>query len=123
MIKKPFYSFLAITTISLVSIIYLIGLPTFTPKVVILGILFLTALTFTTYTFSERSVNDENPNKFVRMVMGMTMLKFFLCVVGVAIMLLTLRKSLHKPDLYVLMGFYLVFTLGEALFLSKIARK
>ncbi len=120
--KKQFYLFIAITTFILIGLNYAIGTPTFTPNVVMLGVLFLALVTIITFSFSERTVNHENPNKFVRMVMGMTMLKFLLCIVGVAIMLFSLGKSLHKPDLYLLMAFYLIYTIGEAMFLSQLAK-
>ncbi len=108
---------------ALIAGILLFGAPLFTPHIVIIGTLFITGVTISTYLFCMRTVHDENPNRFVRTVMAATMIKFFLCVGGVGILLLTMKKSLNKPDLYLLMGIYFLFSMTEAVFLSQAARR
>jgi hypothetical protein len=81
------------------------------------------AISFLSYFISARSVNSDNPNKFVRGVMGGTFLKFFLCIVAVGILLFLLQKKLHKPDLFLLMFVYLVYTVVETGLLFTLSRK
>jgi hypothetical protein len=121
--KINFPTLLILSALSLCAVMYLAGAPLFTPSVTIMGILFLVAVSLSTYSLAARSVNDPNPNKFVRMVMATTMIKFFICVLGAGAMILILRKNLHKPDLYLLMGIYLVYSIMESIFLSQLARK
>lgn len=109
--------------IAIIAAVLLLGQAIFTPLVVVLGTLFITAVTMSTYFFCMRTVQDENPNRFVRSVMAATMIKFFLFIAGAGVLLLTYKKSLHKPDLYVLMGIYLLFSMTEAVFLSNAARR
>lgn len=121
--NRSFLITVALMETALVAGALLLGAPTFTPMVVVLGTLFITTVTILTYFFCMRTVHDENPNRFVRRVMAATMIKFFLCVVGAGIFILSVKKSLNKPDLYLLMGIYFLFSMTEAVFLSQAARR
>lgn len=120
--NNRFYILISLVSILLGVIVSTIGKSVFTPQIVNIGLLFLAILIMSTYAFASRTVNDPNPNKFVRTVMASTMIKFFVGILGVGAMLLILKKTLHKPDLFLLMGIYLVYTITEAVFLAKIAR-
>jgi len=120
--NNRFYILIILVSILLGVIISTIGKSVFTPQIVGIGILFLSILIMSTYAFASLTVNDPNPNKFVRTVMASTMIKFFVGILGVGTMLLILKKTLHKPDLFLLMGIYLIYTITEAVFLAKIAR-
>jgi hypothetical protein len=121
--KITFPTLLLSTSILLCLAIWFAGAPLFTPVVCMVGIAFLVAVTLGTYAMAANSVNDPNPNKFVRMVMAMTMVKFFICVLGAGALILVLKKNLNKPDLYLLMFVYLAFSIMESIFLSQLARK
>ena len=120
--NNRFYILIILVSILLGVIISTIGKSVFTTQIVGIGILFLSILIMSTYAFASLTVNDANPNKFVRTVMASTMIKFFVGILGVGTMLLILKKTLHKPDLFLLMGIYLIYTITEAVFLAKIAR-
>lgn len=119
------YLIFAITTIVLLAVEILLSAPDgyFTRNIILYGTLVVAAISFLSYFISARSVNSDNPNKFVRGVMGGTFLKFFLCIVAVGILLFLLQKKLHKPDLFLLMFIYLVYTVVETGLLFTLSRK
>ena len=122
--KHKFYILLVIITAVLVGIEYFMsskdGL--FTRSVVQIGTLILAIIAFLSFYFTEKSITHENPNKFVRGVMLATIIKLFLCIIGVGILLVTLRKDLHKPDLFLLMFVYMIYLTVEAVIMSSLSR-
>jgi hypothetical protein len=119
------YLIFALTTIVLLAVEILLSAPDgyFTRNIILYGTLVVAAISFLSYFISARSVNSKNPNEFVRGVMGGTFLKFFLCIVAVGILLFLLQKKLHKPDLFLLMFVYLVYTVVETGLLFTLSRK
>jgi hypothetical protein len=91
-------------------------------RLVIPGILVLAVIHLITFFIVARNTTNENPNYFVRAVMGGTFLKFFLCIIAVGLLLFSQQKQLHKPDLYVLMFVYALYTVLETITLSRMAR-
>lgn len=122
--KQKFYLILAITTIILLVVEYFLSAEgsLFTRSITQYGTLVLAFIAFLSFFFTEKSISHENPNRFVRGVMLATIIKFFLCIIGVAALLLTLRKNLHKPDLFLLMFVYLIYAAIESVIMSKLAR-
>jgi hypothetical protein len=122
--KHKFYIILVVITAILLSVEYLMsskeGL--FTRSVVQIGTLILAVIAFLSFYFTEKSISHENPNKFVRGVMLATLIKLFLCIIGVGVLLVTLRKDLHKPDLFLLMFVYMIFSSVEAVIMSRLSR-
>ena len=119
------YLIFALTTIVLLAVEILLSAPDgyFTRNIILYGTLVVAAISFLSYFISARSVNSKNPNEFVRGVMGGTFLKFFLCIVAVGVLLFLLQKKLHKPDLFLLMFVYLVYTVVETGLLFTLSRK
>jgi len=119
------YLIFALTTIVLLIVEILLSAPDgyFTRNIILYGTLVVAAISFLSYLISARSVNSKNPNEFVRGVMGGTFLKFFLCIVAVGVLLFLLQKKLHKPDLFLLMFVYLVYTVVETGLLFTLSRK
>jgi hypothetical protein len=122
--KHKFYIILVVITSILLGVEYLMsskeGL--FTGSVVQIGTLILAVIAFLSFYFTEKSISHENPNKFVRGVMLATLIKLFLCIIGVGVLLVTLRKDLHKPDLFLLMFVYMIFSSVEAVIMSRLSR-
>ena len=122
--KHKFYLLLVIITSVLLGIEYFLsskeGL--FTRSVVQIGTLILAIIAFLSFYFTEKSITHQNPNKFVRGVMLATIIKLFLCIIGVGILLVTLRKDLHKPDLFLLMFVYMIYSTIEAVIMSSLSR-
>jgi len=113
--KNKSYLILLLTTIMLLSIEFILSSSNgyFTRNVILIGTCVLAGISILSYYISSRNVNTDNPNQFVRGVMGGTFLKFFLCIVAAAIFIFLMKKNLHKPDLFLLMFVYLIFTVLE----------
>jgi len=122
--KHKFYLLLVIITAVLVGIEYFLSSKEgfFTRSVVQIGTLILAMIAFLSFYFTEKSITHQNPNKFVRGVMLATIIKLFLCIIGVGILLVTLRKDLHKPDLFLLMFVYMIYSTIEAVIMSSLSR-
>lgn len=123
--KNKYYLVFAITLFALLGIAYFLtdGNINFTRSITMIGTSVVGLIITLSYYISSQSVNSDNPNKFVRNIMGGTFLKFFLCIIAVAILLFTVQKKLHKPDLFLLMFVYIIFTLIETTFLFKASQK
>lgn len=122
--KNKFYLiFIAVVFLVLATLFFLSDAEGFFTRYIVMGgTLILAAITLLSYRISSNSADDQNPNKFVRGVMGATFLKFMLCIVAVGILLLSTKKQLHKPDLYVMMFVYIIFSVVETLYLAKFSR-
>jgi len=122
--KHKFYILLLIITAILLGIEYFLSSTNglFTRNVVQFGTIILAGIAFLSFYFTEKSISHENPNQFVRGVMLATLIKLFLCIICVGILLVTLRKDLHKPDLFLLMFVYMIYSTVEAVIMSKISR-
>ena len=122
--KHKFNLILAITTIVLLATEYFLSSTggIFTRSITQIGTLVLALIAFLSFYFTEKSISHENPNRFVRGVMLATIIKFFLCIIAVGIMLVTLRKDLHKPDLFLLMFVYMIYAVIESVIMSQLAR-
>jgi hypothetical protein len=65
----------------------------------------------------------ERPQAFVRGVYGATMLRLFVCLVGILSYALLNRSTLHKPTLFVMFGIYMAYTVIETIAFSRTAKK
>lgn len=82
----------------------------------------LAVLTFISYYISSRGATSDNNGKFVRGVMGGTFLKFFLVLIIATAYLVFNKGEIKVPNIIVMMGMYVFYTVIETAFLSKAAR-
>jgi len=66
---------------------------------------------------------NNSPAAFVRGVYTGTFLKLLVCMFALLVYVVVNRAALHKASLFALFGIYIVYTIAETLFLSKIVRK
>src|SRR5689334_4710163 len=62
-------------------------------------------LSLAAWTMLRKSV-AQRPQAFVRGVYGATMLRLFVCMIGILAYALVNRAHLHKPTLFVMFGIY-----------------
>ena len=86
------------------------------------AILFIAGIFILSYRLSSSKVNHNNPHKFVQGMLLGTTLKFLVFIAGAALFIFTQRNNLHKPDLFYLMGVYLVYLIKETYFLFRVAK-
>ncbi len=65
----------------------------------------------------------ERPQAFVRGVFSATMLRLFVCMIGILTYALMLRNTLHRPTLFVMFGIYMAYTILETAVMSRTAKK
>ena len=87
--------------------------------VLIIGNMVLFLASFISFLVALKGLNSENPHAFVRSVYGSIMLKFFICIPAALIYVMSFRKDLNKPALFICMGLYLVYTFVEISVLTK----
>ncbi len=123
--KNKFYLLLILTTFILLGIEFFLSDENqyFTRVIVMSGTIALAFISVLTYYISSRSVGSDNPHRFVRGVMSGTFIKFFLCIMAVGILLFVTHKKLHKPDLFLLMFVYIIYTVIETAMLSIVSRQ
>jgi hypothetical protein len=84
------------------------------------GIMFI--LSLAAWVILRRNVG-ERPQAFVRGVYGATMLRLFVCLVGIMSYALIRKPNVHKPTLFIMFGIYAVYTVIETMTFSQQARK
>jgi amino acid transporter len=84
------------------------------------GIMFI--LSIAAWAILRRNVS-ERPQAFVRGVYGATMLRLFVCLVGIISYAMIKKPALHKPSLFIMFGIYAVYTIIETMTFSQQARK
>ena len=91
--------------------------------VLIIGNLFLFIITFFSFLIAQRGLQHQNPQVFMRSVMGSIMVKMFLTIIAAFIYIAIYKKGLNKPGLFICMGLYLVYTFLEVSVLTRILRR
>ena len=92
-------------------------------QVLIIGNVFLFAITLISFLISRKGLHHKNPHVFMRSVMGSIMIKMFLAVIAAFIYISIYKKELNKPALFICMGLYLVYTFLEVNILTRILRQ
>jgi hypothetical protein len=92
-------------------------------EVLVTGNIALALITLISYSLNRKGMKAENPNVFVRSVYASTLAKLMLCAVGIIIYVLMNRDTVSKATIFLLMFFYLVYTVFETMHLYRISIK
>ena len=122
--KKYFNITLLITFLMVTSILYLLTMqqPLFDRPLLIGGNIVLAAVTLITFQISVKQISG-NPQAFVRGIFGGTFLKLMIYMASLMIYLFLNKEHIHKPSVFVVMGCYIIYSVIENWFLSKIAKE
>lgn len=93
----------------------------FDQDVLILGNLFLFFITAISFWLMSNGLKTKNTQAFLRGVYGGMMLKLFSCMLFAFIYIITYRKAVNKPALFLCMGLYIVYTFIEVKALMKLS--
>lgn len=74
------------------------------------------------WALQRRTLNDR-PQAFVRGVYSATLLRLFVCLVGIMGYALANRTTVYKPTLVVMGGIYFVYIIVESLVVSNTAKR
>lgn len=94
----------------------------FTRIPILTGILILAGIFTLAYTVSVRGILQSSPHRFVNTVTIGTIIKLLFSAMAAMFWLVTVRKNLNKPDLFFLMGVYIIFSVVESAYLAKFSR-
>jgi hypothetical protein len=92
-------------------------------SVVIIGNLLLFVLSLSSILLSRRAMKAGNPNVFVRTMYTNFMIKLFVCIIVAYIYIMSVKKDVNKPGLFVCMGLYIVYTVIEVSSVTRLLRK
>lgn len=86
------------------------------------GNLLMLVLSLVSFFLVRRQLSGR-PQAFVRGVYSATFLKLLVCMGSILLYALLNRSNIHKPTLFMLFGIYAVYTAGETVLLSKLAKQ
>ncbi|WP_212002667.1 hypothetical protein [Chitinophaga sp. HK235] len=90
--------------------------------VLMAGNLAMALITLASYLMGRKGLASANHNAFIRAVYGSTLSKLMLCVIGIAIYVLSYRPNVSKPTIFMLLSLYLVYTVFETWSLFRLTR-
>lgn len=85
--------------------------------------LLLAALSLFSALMMQRKMKEGRAQAFVNGVYSATLMRLMICLAGVFIYAYSTREHLHKPTIFLMMGFYLVYSFSETLLLSRKAKQ
>lgn len=90
----------------------------------IIGNLLLAAISVFSFLLIKRGINSSNGHAFLRAKYVAMLLKFFICLGALlAFIFWEGRENIYKPEVFLLLGMYVVYAALEAVPLSKMAKK
>ncbi len=92
-------------------------------NVLIVGNLFLFAITFISFLIAKRGVQNKNTHVFMRAVYSAILFKMFLAAIAAFIYIFIYGKELNKAGLLICMGLYLAYTFTEVAILTRMLRQ
>lgn len=93
----------------------------FNQDVLLVGNLFLFAVTALSFWMMANGMKTKNTSAFLRGVYGGIMLKLFSCLIAAFVYIMTMKKEVNKPGLFLCMGLYIVYTFIEVKALMKLS--
>jgi ATP/ADP translocase len=78
--------------------------------VLIAGNLILFIVSLAAFVITSKSLNNSNPNAFVRAMYGSFIIKFFLLAIAAFIYIMLAKKNVNKAALIACAGLYIVYT-------------
>ncbi|MEO6833211.1 MAG: hypothetical protein ABI378_11835 [Chitinophagaceae bacterium] len=73
--------------------------------------------------FMLRRRSNQRAQVFVQGVYGTTMLRLFVCIIGILAYALINKPNVHKPSLFMMFGIYIIYMAIETIYFSRITRK
>lgn len=92
-------------------------------EVLVAGNIALALITFISYSLNRKGMKADNPNVFVRSVYASTLAKLMLCATGIVVYVMVNRSAVSKATIFLLMFFYLVYTVFETMHLYRTSIK
>ncbi len=95
----------------------------FDQEVLLIGNLFLFLITAVSFWMMSNGMKSKNTHAFMRNVYGGIMIKLFGCIILAAVYILSAKKNVNKPALFVCMFLYILYTFIEVKALMNLSAK
>lgn len=92
-------------------------------EVLLAGNLLLFVVTLVTFLLAYRGLTHTNPNVFIRAIYGGFIIKFFVVAIAAFVYIISVRKNVNKPALFLSMALYIVYTFFEVNSLLRILKQ
>ncbi len=92
-------------------------------EVLLAGNLLLFVVTLVTFLLAYRGLTHTNPNVFIRAIYGGFIIKFFVVAIVAFVYIISVRKNVNKPALFLSMALYIVYTFFEVNSLLRILKQ
>lgn len=88
-------------------------------EVLVAGNIAMALITLISYSMNRKGMAASNPNVFVRSVYASTLSKLLLCAIGIGVYVMLNRQRVSKSTIFLLLFFYLVYTVFETIHLYR----
>lgn len=78
---------------------------------------------FAAFILQRRSLQNKNPNVFVRSMMGSMMIKMVVLLGAFLIYVIMFGKTVNKPAIYISLFFYLLYLAVEVMMIMKLNKQ
>ncbi len=92
-------------------------------EVLVAGNLLLFGVSFIAFFITNKAVESQNPQAFVRAMYGSFMIKFFVVAIVAFIYIMVAKKNVNKPALIACAGLYIIYTGIETRALIKLLKQ
>jgi hypothetical protein len=92
-------------------------------NLVIIVNLILALITALTFWLMIRNQQNSNPRALITQVMGGTVFRLFACILLFVIVILIFKNSISKSNYFFMLFMYLVYTIFDSLFMTRIIKK
>lgn len=91
--------------------------------VLLLGNLILFVATLLSYVVYKRSLKNKTSYGAINGMYGSFAVKFFICLIAVAVYLIAFQGKPNKPALFICMGLYMVYSIVEVATLQILLKR
>ncbi|MET0242421.1 MAG: hypothetical protein ABW174_03090 [Flavitalea sp.] len=92
-------------------------------NVLLIGNIILFAATLISFRFYKRSVGNNSPQFFMRMIYSAMFTKMMICLAAAFIYIVTYRKEVSKGAIFACMFLYFLYTFVELAIVMKISKQ
>lgn len=92
-------------------------------SVLIIANLLFFAITLVAFFMQQKALKNNNPNVFVRSVMGGMMIKMGICIVAVFVYAFLFKEFFNKRTILAAMFLYLIYLAAEVLVATKLNKQ
>ena len=119
----PLVIIFALLTVVLVVAWFLLKEPKVDIAVLLIANCLFFASSMLVFRMQIRAMQNNNPNVFIRSVMGGMMLKMAICLIAVMGYVLGSGKNFNKPSVYISMLIYMLFLVVEVGLVMKLNKR